>query len=177
MKTLATLMLVLGALVAADAQSAADAKLQGQLKKLFPAATNFSAKEGTPPHIKAFAKDPKSGSQTILGYVWWTTELEPLERGYDGPIKILVGMDPKGVLAGIIVTEHREPYGYFSVDLPEFAAQFAGKDIRNQFKLGTDIDAISRATMSMLSSVRAVKNSSRRVAKALLTPPAPDSER
>jgi NosR/NirI family nitrous oxide reductase transcriptional regulator len=177
MKILATLMLVLGALVAADAQSAADAKLQGQLKKLFPTATNFSAKEGTPPHFSAFAKDPKSGAQMILGYAFWTTELEPLERGYDGPIKILVGLDPKGVLSGIIVAEHREPYGYFSVDLPEFAAQFSGKDIRDQFKLGTDIDAISRATMSVMSSVRAVRNSSRRVARALLTPPSPDSGR
>src|SRR5687767_4319955 len=173
MKTLATFMLVLAAMVVADGQSAADAKLQGQLKKLFPSATNFSPKEGTPPHFTAYSKDPKSGAQTILGYAFWTTELEPLERGYDGPIKILVGMDPKGVLAGIIVAEHREPYGYFSVDLPEFAAKFTGKSIRDPFKLHEDIDAISRATMTMTSSVRAVRNSSRRVAKALLTPPEP----
>ena len=41
------------------------------------------------------------------GLAFWTTELDPLERGYDGPIKMLVGMDP-GLLTGIIVTEHHE---------------------------------------------------------------------
>ena len=171
MKTLAAFMLVLGGLAVLDGQTAADAKLQEQLKKLFPAAVSFSAKEGTPPHFTAFGRDPKSGSQTILGYAFWTTELEPLERGYDGPIKILVGMNPQAILTGIIVVAHREPYGYFSVDRPEFAAQFVGKDIRDPFRLYQDIDAVSRATMSMTSSTRAVKNSSRRVAKALLTPP------
>ena len=174
MKTLATLMLVLGALVAADAQSAADAQLQGQLA--VPDCGGFSggkARRRTSPR----SADPKSGSQTILGYAFLTTELEPLERGYDGPIKILVGMDPKGILAGVVVIQHREPYGYFSVDTPQFAAQFVGKDIRDPFKLGVDVDAVSRATMSMTSSARAIKNSSRRVAKALLTPPAPDSEK
>ena len=173
MKSLATVMLVLAAMIALDGQSAADAKLQGQLKKLFPSATNFSPKEGSPPHFSAYAKDAKSGAQTLLGYAFWTTELEPLERGYDGPIKILVGMDPKGVLTGIVVAEHREPYGYFSVDLPEFSARFVGKDIRDPFKLNVDIDAISRATMSMTSSVRAISRSARRVARQLLTPPEP----
>ena len=77
----------------------------------------------------------------MVGYAFWTTDLEPLERGYDGPIQILVGINPRGVLAGIIVTAHREPYGDFSVDPPEFAAQFAGKDVRDPFKVGTDIEA------------------------------------
>jgi NosR/NirI family nitrous oxide reductase transcriptional regulator len=171
MRILATFMLLLAGMVAADGQTTADPKLQEQLKKLFPSAVSFSPKEGTPPHFTAYGKDPKSGSQMILGYAFWTTELEPLERGYDGPIKILVGMDPKGVLAGIVVAQHREPYGYFSVDLPEFSETFAGKSIRDPFKLHEDIDAISRATMTMTSSVRAIKNSSRRVARALLTPP------
>ena len=57
-------------------------------------------------------------------------------------------MDPKGVLTGVIVTEHHEPYGNFSVDTPGFAAQFRGKNIRDAFKVGADIDAISRATMA-----------------------------
>jgi NosR/NirI family nitrous oxide reductase transcriptional regulator len=145
-----------------------DARLQAQLQQLFPAAASFSAKEGEPPHFKAFDQ-----RQTITGYAFWTTELEPLERGYDGPIKILVGMDPKGVLTGIIVVQHNEPYGNFSIDLPQFPAQFRGKNIRDAFRVGADVHAVSRATMTVTSASRAVRNSARRVARQLLTPPAP----
>jgi NosR/NirI family transcriptional regulator, nitrous oxide reductase regulator len=154
------------------AQGGIDAKQEALLKRLFPAATAFSPKGGDPPHFKAFSGDARSG-QTLLGLAFWTTELEPFERAYDGPIKILVGMDPKGVLTGVIVTEHHEPYGNFSVDLPGFAAQFRGKSIRDAFKVGADIDAVSRATISVTSASRAVRNSARRVARQLLAPPEP----
>jgi Na+-translocating ferredoxin:NAD+ oxidoreductase RnfG subunit len=43
--------------------------------------------------------------------------------------------------------------------------------VRDPFKLGGDIDAVSRATITMESAVRAVQKSSRMVARALLTPP------
>jgi NosR/NirI family nitrous oxide reductase transcriptional regulator len=169
---IAGLLAAVGALVvsAAAAQSSKDAKQEALLKRLFPAATAFSPKGGDPPHFKAFSTDPRSG-QTLLGLAFWTTELEPFERAYDGPIKILVGMDTKGLLTGVIVTEHHEPYGDFSVDRPEFAAQFKGKNIRDAFKVGVDIDAVSRATISVTSASRAVRNSSRRVARQLLAPP------
>jgi NosR/NirI family nitrous oxide reductase transcriptional regulator len=170
---LAVLLAAGGALVAhaaAGGQSAIDPKQQALLKRLFPAATAFSPKGGDPPHFKAFSTDPRSG-QTLLGLAFWTTELEPFERAYDGPIKILVGMDTKGLLTGVIVTEHHEPYGDFSVDRPEFAAQFRGKNIRDAFKVGVDIDAVSRATISVTSASRAVRNSARRVARQLLAPP------
>ena len=97
-------------------------------------------------------RDPGSGQRTLAGYAFWTTELEPLERGYDGPIQILVGIDLDAILTGIIVVRHHEPYGYFSVDTPEFAAQFARKNIRARFRVGSDIDAVSTATMTVSSS-------------------------
>jgi NosR/NirI family nitrous oxide reductase transcriptional regulator len=169
----ATLVIV-GATVAAGGQSAIDARLQAQLKQLFPAATAFSAKEGDPPHYKAYVGNP--ATKTLGGYAFWTTELEPLERAYDGPIKMIVGMDTKGILTGIIVVEHHEPYGYFSVDLPAFALQFRGKDIRDPFRVGSDIDAISRASISVTSASRAVRNSARRMARQYLTPPEPPKQ-
>jgi Na+-translocating ferredoxin:NAD+ oxidoreductase RnfG subunit len=105
-----------------------------------------------------------------MAYDYWTPEIEPLERGYDGPIKMLVGLDATGTLAGIIVTDDREPYGYFSVETPEFAAQFKNKSVRDPFKVGQDINAISRATISVTSASRAVRNSSRKIARAYLAP-------
>lgn len=163
--------LAAGWMIAAGAQSTVDARQQAQLKRLFPAATAFSPKGGDPPHFKAFVSDAKSGLQTLAGLAFWTTEIDPLERAYDGPIKILVGLDTKGVLTGIIVTDHHEPYGDFSIDRAEFAAQFRGKNIRDPFKVGGDIDAVSRATISVTSASRSVRNSARRVARQLLAPP------
>src|SRR5688572_24517457 len=149
------LLMVAGGLPFAVSQTPSDS-LQAQLKRVFPAATSFSSKQaGPPPHFIAYTGDPSS--KTIAGYAFWTTELEPLERGYDGPIKMLVGVDTKGILTGVLVTEHREPYGYFSVDLPEFARQFVGKDIRDAFRVGKDVDAVSRATITITSSSRAIR--------------------
>ena len=164
------LLLVAVLLPIAAGQTVLDKTLESQLKRVFPGATSFSAKQSSPvPHYVAYTGNP--GSQTIAGYAFWTTELEPLERGYDGPIKILVGMDKTAHLTGILVAEHHEPYGYFSVDLPEFAQQFKGKDIRDPFKVGGDVAAVSRASISINSSSRAIRNGARRVARALLTPP------
>src|SRR5262245_34682150 len=158
--------MVASGLVALQGQQSADARLPGNLKHLFPTATAFSPKGGDPPHFKAFGP-----GQTLLGLAFWTTELDPLERAYDGPIKILVGMDPKGILTGVVVVEHHEPYGNFSIERPEFAAQLRGKNLPAAFKVGVAIDAVSRATVSITSASRAIRNSSRRVARQLLAPP------
>jgi transcriptional regulator of nitric oxide reductase len=167
---LVTLVLGAGTLTLGGGQSAVDAQQQARLKRLFPDASSFSRKEGEPPRFTAYGG--AGGTQKpILGYAFWTTDLVPLERGYSGPIAILVGMDLKGVLRGIVMGEHHEPYGDFSIDRPGFAAQFANKDVRDPFRLGGDIDAVSRATITMSSAVRAVRNSSRRIARSLLTPP------
>jgi transcriptional regulator of nitric oxide reductase len=156
---------------AANGQVIDDPVLLSQLTKLFPGAASFSPRSGNPPHFKAFGPNEPGKEPTLIGLAYWTTEIEPLERGFDGPIKMLVGMDTTGVLAGVIVTEHREPYGYFSVDLPDVMAQFERKNVRDAFRVGQDIDAISRATITMESTSRAVRNSSRRIARAYLVPP------
>jgi NosR/NirI family nitrous oxide reductase transcriptional regulator len=161
----ASLAIVGGVLIGAG-QSAPDAKLSGQLKQLFPASAAFTPKGGSPPHFKALGS-----AQQLLGYAFWTTEIEPLERGYEGPIKMLVGLDTLGVLTGVVVVDHHEPYGNFSVEPPEFAAQFKGKSIRDPFRVGGDVDAVSRATITVTSATRAIRNSARRIARQLITPP------
>jgi NosR/NirI family nitrous oxide reductase transcriptional regulator len=173
MKAAAAALLVVTAGMIIAGQSAVDPRLVAQLQRLFPSATSFSPKEGDPPHFNAYVNEAQSGARKIAGFAFWTTDLEPLERGYDGPIKILVGLDALGILTGIIVVDHHEPYGSFSIDPPEFAAQFKGKNIRDPFRVGEDIDAVSRASISILSATRAVRNSARRVARQLLTPTSP----
>lgn len=144
--------------------------VEEQVKWLFPDSTSFSVKGWTPPHIKVYKGDP-ARPESLEGFVFWTQDLAPKERGYDGPIEVLVGMDTKGTLSGIIVLRHHEPYGNFSVDTEGFANQFEGKRIQEPFRVGSDVDAVSRATISVTSATRAIKNSARRMATQFLSPP------
>ena len=140
-----------------------------ELKRLFPGAAVFSALAGEPLHFTAYSADPKtSPSSPPLGVAFWTTDLMPQEHGYHGPIHILVGMDMAGVLTGVVVTYNSEPYGYFSVEPPKFAMQFRGKNVRDPFRVGGDVDAVSRASISIASATRAIRDSARLVAKQLL---------
>ena len=88
MKTgLAALLAVAAAGMIVAGQSPVDPKLQAQLKRLFPSAISFSPKEGDPPHFKAYVNEPQSGARQVAGFAFWTTDLERIERGYEGPIK------------------------------------------------------------------------------------------
>jgi NosR/NirI family transcriptional regulator, nitrous oxide reductase regulator len=140
-----------------------------ELKRLFPNAAAFSSLAGEPLHFTAYAADPKTNpSAATLGVAFWTTDLVPQEHGYHGPIHILVGMDTTGVLTGVVVTYNSEPYGYFSVEPPKFAMQFKGKKVTDPFRVGGDVDAVSRASISISSATRAIRDSVRLVAKQLL---------
>jgi len=141
------------------------------LHALFPKAAAFSQKAGEPPVFKAYAVDPKTNpSAPPIGYAFWTPELLPDEHGYHGPIHMIVGLDPTGIIVGVIVDYHSEPYGYFSVEPPEFAQQFKGKSVRDPFKVGGDVAAVARASLSIASATRAVRDSTRMVARAYLDP-------
>ena len=75
-----------------------------------------------------------------------------------------------GVITRIIVVDHNEPYGNFSVDLPEYAVQFLEKSFRERFRVGDDIDAVSTATLTVTSATRAIRNGARRMARQFLDP-------
>ncbi|MCK5351989.1 FMN-binding protein [bacterium] len=138
------------------------------IQEVLPEADAFSSKEGDPPYYKAFRIDPQTNRRTVVGLAFFTSDVEPRERGYEGPIKIAVGMNLQGVITRIKTVAHREPYGYFSVDLPRFADQFIGKSIADRFRLGRDIDAITRATMSIGSASRSIRKGARRILKQYL---------
>src|SRR5690606_6775051 len=94
---------------------------EGHFKTLFPNAAGFSAFGGTPLHWKVYGVDPKTNPNAPpIGYIFWTTDLVPNERAYHGPIHMLVGLDTRGIIQGVVVDYHTEPYGYFSLDPPEF---------------------------------------------------------
>ena len=175
MKKVAVLVSLLcsGAIVAAAAQRIQTHSAEPHLKQVFPNAVAFSPFGGNPLHYKAYGTDPRQNpSAPPIGFVFWTTDLVPKEQGYHSPIHILVGMNTAGVLTGALVVWNLEPYSYFSIDPPKFAAQFKGKSIRDPFRVGADVDAVSRASISVSSATRAVRDSSRMVAQLLLPPDA-----
>ena len=141
------------------------------LRHLFPDAGWISPHSGTPLHWKIFGRDPaKTPNSEPVALAWWTTDVVPHERGYNGPTHMLVGMDVSGVIVGAITDFSTDPYAGWSVDPPEFAAQFKGKSIRAPFRIGDDIRAISRATLTNASATRAVRDSARTMAKLFLNP-------
>jgi transcriptional regulator of nitric oxide reductase len=143
-------------------------KPDAELKQLFPTAVAFSPLSGEPLHFTAYGVDPRANpTAPPIGIAFWTTDMVPQEHGYHGPIHILVGLDLKGTITGAIVDYHSEPYGYFSVEPPKFAAQFKGKTIRDPFVVGRDVDAVSRASISIGSAARAIRDGSRIAAKLL----------
>jgi NosR/NirI family nitrous oxide reductase transcriptional regulator len=144
-------------------------KPEAHLRQLFPNAAAFSSLGGDPLHFNAYAADPRTiPGASPIGYAFWTTDLVPNEHGYHGPIHILVGLDPAGTLTGVVVDYDSEPYGYFSVEPPKFATQFKGKTVRDPFVVGRDVDAVSRASISIASATRAIRDSSRIAASKLL---------
>lgn len=178
MKTivLACATVLAGAVVASAARPIAgfiDPMPTAKLKQLFPGAVAFTPRGDVDPvHFTAYAKDPKTPGAKPIGYAFWTIDLVPGELGYHGHIHMLIGMDTRGRLTGVIMDVNTEPYGDISIDLPEFPVQFKGKSIRDRFMVGEDVDLMSRATISVRAAAREIRESSRMVARAVLKPDA-----
>jgi len=118
----------------------------------------FSEKKGTPPHYES-----REGITAFNTY-----DVVPSIRGYAGPIKLLLAINNKGVITGIRVLQHRETENYVHYMLsPEYLSRFLGKKINDPFEVGKDVDAISRATISVNALVRTIRDSSREIADSV----------
>ena len=129
--------------------------------------------EKDPVYFTAYAVDPARDPRARpIGWAFWSSDLTPGELGYHGHIHMLIGMNTVGRLTGVIVDINTEPYGDISINLPEFPVQFKGKSIRDRFEVGHDVDLVSRATITVKAAARIIRESSRMVARAVLTPDA-----
>ena len=114
------------------------------------------------------------GDPTLIGFAFFTTDVTPRLYAYKARITMLVGMDTAGSLIDVRVVYHSEPFGYFSIDLPEFAAQFRNKSILDPLEVGEDIDAVSRATITVTAATRAIRQGARLLAREFLAEQASD---
>ncbi|MAG37156.1 MAG: hypothetical protein CL878_13060 [Dehalococcoidia bacterium] len=166
----ALLLLVPGSVRAAGPT---EAQLAG-LRAVLPAADVFTEQEGQPPVFKAYRTEPESEDQTLVGYAFLTSDVPPEVIGYSGRIEVLVGIDLEGTLTGIRVVRYREAISRILGDFfrrPGFQEQFAGKPITDPFRVGRDVDNITRATISVAALARGVRTAARRVAAAYLREP------
>ncbi|MBI5100670.1 MAG: 4Fe-4S binding protein [Nitrospirae bacterium] len=130
---------------------------QAILRELAPGAS-FTQKGGTPPHYL---------SEGLVAFN--THDISPSVRGYAGPIKTLVVMDRQGRITGLRIIDHRETKNYVHyMETPEYLSRFIGRSVNDPLEIGSDIDGISRATISVQALARSVRESSVKAASDLL---------
>lgn len=136
-------------------------------REILPGAEIFESEDGLYKHVRGYAAT-ESGDNELVGFVFLVKDLGARSRGYNGVIPILVGMDMRGRITGIKIFKHYEPYGYRSINLPEYRKQFEGKSVLDPFEVGDDIDAYSGATITTVAATRAIRHASRRMAREFL---------
>ncbi|MEZ5492633.1 MAG: 4Fe-4S binding protein [Gammaproteobacteria bacterium] len=141
------------------------------MQELLPGADAFSEKSGDPPVYAAY-RAGEVGTQELVGYLFETPDLPPEEIGYAAPIHVLVAIDLEGIITGIKIINYRESYRSIRGDFlntERFPNQFFDKDLRDDFRVGRDVDGVSRATISSWAVARGIRNAARRVAQTYLT--------
>jgi ferredoxin/Na+-translocating ferredoxin:NAD+ oxidoreductase RnfG subunit len=142
------------------------------LHEVMPAADSFSEKSGEPPVYRAYKTDAAAAEPELIGYLFETPDLPPEEIGYSAPIDVLVGVDLNGTLTGIKILYYRESYKSIRGDFlatERFPNQFETKNVADGFRVGRDVDGVSRATISSWAVARGIRNAARRVARVYLT--------
>ena len=129
-------------------QNNRDAELQAKMETLLPGSTTFIAEEyaGEDANIAYVYKGE-------TGYVIGT-----LTQGYAGPIGMLIGVSEDGYVTGLQVRSMEETFGLGAEALTDwtFLAQF----LRNEgdAEIGTNIDAITGATVTSKAIARSVNS-------------------
>lgn len=80
------------------------------------------------------------------------------ERGYGGPVEVLVLIGPDGAVKGVKVLRHNETPGLGdAIEQPQFLAQFVGKGAADPVRVFEDIDGVTMATESSRAVAGAVR--------------------
>jgi NosR/NirI family nitrous oxide reductase transcriptional regulator len=123
---------------------------KAELAELVPGANRLGALQGDPAIAPAF-KDER-----LLGFIYLNSDFANA-TGYSGkPIRLLVGIDPKGVITGLKLVEHKEPI--VLVGIPEkrildAVNKLIGADIGSVVSGAApapQVDIVSGATVTVL---------------------------
>jgi len=118
--------------------------------ELITGANRFGAPQGDPAIAPAYKDD------RLLGFVYLNSDFANA-TGYSGkPIQILVGIDPKGVLTGLKLVEHKEPIVLVGIPVNrilEAVNKLIGSDMDRVARGATpapQVDIVSGATVTVL---------------------------
>lgn len=155
LRIVAFVLVALTSLFLSAAHALADESLQHflsgtQPNELIQGADAYGAAEGTPPLVPVL-----SGGKAV-GYAYLNTDFSSAV-GYSGkPIRVLVGIDPKGVIRGIKLVEHKEPIVLIGIPQEKVVAalnSLIGKDL-GRVAAGQEqlpqVDIVSGATVTVL---------------------------
>jgi len=87
-------------------------------------------------------------------------------KSYDGDVTVLVGVATDGTITGVQIVACTDSLGS-SILAPQFAQQFAGKKAGVALEVGTNVDAISGATMSSKGATALIEATADALVKAL----------
>jgi NosR/NirI family transcriptional regulator, nitrous oxide reductase regulator len=141
--------------IAAHGEASAAGRLIDYLAKAEPAelvagANRFGPLQGDPAIAPAYKDDQ------LFGFVYLNSEFANA-TGYSGkPIQLLVGIDPKGVLTGLKLVEHKEPIVLLGIPekrILEAVNKLIGADMASVVRGATpapQVDIVSGATVTVL---------------------------
>ncbi len=133
---------------------------------IFPGADRFGQPQGDPPIVPVYRGDQ------LQGFVYLNSDFANA-IGYSGkPIQILVGIDPKGVITGFKLVEHKEPIVLVGIPEPRIIAAINGligkdmKPVARGAEHPPQVDIVSGATVTVLvmadsiirSAVKLIRN-------------------
>ena len=143
----------------------------------FPGADRFGPSQGDPPIVPVYRGDQ------LQGFVFLNSDLAN-SVGYSGkPIHLLAGIDPKGVITGVRLVDHKEPIvlvGIPEARIKEVTEKYAGLDLKKEASAETEqheLDIVSGATVTVMIIDDSIIRAGLAVAKALsLGGLAPDTD-
>jgi NosR/NirI family nitrous oxide reductase transcriptional regulator len=116
----------------------------------FPEADRFGSPQGDPPIVPAYRGD------RLQGFVYLNSDFVNA-TGYSGkPIRLLVGIDPEGVLIGFKLVEHKEPIVLVGIPekrILEAVNKLTGVDMGHVTRgvaPAPQVDIVSGATVTLL---------------------------
>ena len=117
---------------------------------MFAGADRFGAPQGDPPIVPVYRGDQ------LQGFVYLNSDFANAV-GYSGkPIQILVGIDPKGVITGLKLVDHKEPIVLVGIPVARIVAAvntLIGKDMKpiaSGAEHPPQVDIVSGATVTVL---------------------------
>jgi len=141
--------------------NAAHAMELADVEEGFPSANRLEPAESEWPVSRVMQGD------TLLGYAFESVDVAPIPAYSGKPINLLVGIDTEGKITQVDVLGHSEPI--MLVGIPEeklegFADKHMGAHVNDHLKVGSELDAVSGATVTVIVAGDTIMRASRRVA-------------